>query len=74
MQVHGYIVRETEKAVAFVREGGDASKPAWVPLSKIVARVERDDMDRKFRDGKATRVGIPHTLDVDDAFAAKIGL
>ena len=70
----GYIVRETEAAVAFVANASD-SKPLWLPRKKIAAMQEMDLASVKVitaQDGE--RVGIPYELDVDSAFLAKIGV
>ena len=74
----GYVVRETEAAVAFVRES-DASvagvKPIWLPRKKIVSMHELDLTSRRIataQDGE--RVGVPHSLDVDVTFLDRIGV
>lgn len=70
----GYIVRETEAAVAFVAKASD-SKPLWIPRKKIASMQELDTKSVRVvtaQDGE--RVGIPHALDVDAAFLAKIGV
>lgn len=76
--LNGYIVRETEAAVAFVA-AADASKagvkPLWIPRKKIVATVELDLTSRTIVTGQdGERVGTPVNLDVDTVFLAKIGL
>jgi hypothetical protein len=77
LNLTGYIVRETEAAVAFVRDA-DAAKsgirPLWIPRAKLGAIVEADAMGRRIvtaQDGE--RVGIPATVEIDAAFAAKVG-
>lgn len=73
----GYIVRETEAAVAFVRAPLTAQmKPLWVPRRKITAMEELDltsasiDMaGESFR-----RMGTPVNITVDPAFLEKIGV
>ena len=78
MQVTGYITRVTDAANQFVF-AKDAKivgvKPFWVPVRKITSAVELDTASVTIvtaQDG--TRVGIPFTLDIDDAFAAKVGI
>ncbi len=73
----GYIVRETEAAVAFVKAPLTAQmKPLWVPRKKIAAMQELDlasaSIDvagESFR-----RMGTPVNLDIDAAFLAKVGV
>lgn len=70
----GYIVRETEAAVAFVANASD-SKPLWLPRKKIHAMRELDLTSVKVvtaQDGE--RVGIPYEIDADSAFLVKVGL
>ncbi len=78
MQVQGYVTRVTEAANQFVF-AKDANvvgvKPLWVPVKKILSAKESDDSSVKIvtaQDGE--RVGIPFTLDIDDAFLAKVGV
>ena len=78
MQVTGYITRVTDAANQFVF-AKDAKtvgvKPLWVPVRKIVSAIELDLASVKIvtaQDGE--RVGIPFTLDIEDAFAAKVGI
>lgn len=72
----GYVVRVTDAAMAFVAEsdaGKAGVKPLWVPRKKILAAKESDAMGRKIvtaQDGE--RVGTPISLDIDDAFLARI--
>ena len=77
LNLTGYIVRETEAAVAFVREA-DAAKaavrPLWIPRAKLGRIREADCMGRRIataQDGE--RVGIPATVEINAAFAAKVG-
>lgn len=77
MQITGYIVRETEAAVAFVarRDVKEGVKPLWVPKSKILVRHEQDRAGIKIvtaQDGE--RIGVPTVLIIDDAFAVKVGI
>ena len=72
----GFKVAETEKAIAFVAES-DATKtgikPLWVPRAKIESLTESDERSREIQTAQnGLRVGIPVTLNVDDAFLAKI--
>jgi len=78
MQVQGYITRTTEAANQFVFAkdiGVVGVKPLWVPVRKILSAVEGDTKSVTIvtaQDGE--RVGIPFTLDIDDAFCAKVGI
>lgn len=77
MQITGYIVRETEAAVAFVarRDVRAGVKPLWVPKSKIIARREQDRTSVTIataQDGE--RVGIPTVLNIDETWAVKVGI
>ena len=70
----GYIVRETEAAVAFVANASD-TKPLWLPRKKIAAMRELDLTSVKVntaQDGE--RVGIPYEIDADSAFLVRVGL
>lgn len=75
-QMVGYVVRVTDAAMAFVAESDAAKagvKPLWIPRKKILAAKESDALGRTIvtaQDGE--RVGTPITLDIDDAFLAKI--
>jgi|TARA_Y100000389_G_C17408072_1_gene489215 hypothetical protein len=78
-KMFGYIVRETEKAVAFVQEGkfaGVEVKALWVPRSKINSMVERDSYSPSIQlaGEKIRRFGIPTDLEIDPAFLEKIGV
>jgi len=73
----GYIVRETEAAVAFVarRDIRVGVKPLWVPKAKIQLRHEQDRASvviHTAQDGE--RVGIPTVLIIDEAWAVKVGI
>lgn len=77
MQTTGYIVRETEAAVAFVarRDVKAGVKPLWVPKAKILVRHEQDRASvviATSQDGE--RVGVPTVLVIDDAWAVKVGI
>lgn len=75
-QMVGYTVRATDAAIAFVSEadaGKAGVKPLWIPRKKILAAKESDARGRTIataQDGE--RVGTPCTLDVCDAFIAKV--
>ncbi len=70
----GYIVRETEAAVAFVANASD-TKPLWLPRKKIVAMHELDLPSVKVKTAQdGERVGIPYEIDADSAFLAKVGV
>jgi hypothetical protein len=78
LNLTGYIVRETEAAVAFVRDadaGKAAVRPLWIPRAKLGAVIEADALGRRIataQDGE--RIGIPATVEIDAAFAAKVGV
>ncbi len=77
MQTTGYIVRETEAAVAFVarRDVKAGVKPLWVPKAKILVRHEQDRASviiATAQDGE--RVGSPTVLVIDNDFAVKVGI
>ena len=73
----GYIVRETEKAVAFVRAPLTAQmKPLWVPRSKILATEELDLLSTTIdiAGESLRRVGTPVNLEIDPSFLEKVGV
>lgn len=73
----GYIVRETEAAVAFVRAPLTAQmKPLWVPRRKIVDMQEHDlpSLSVDIAGESLRRMGTPVTLEIDAAFLAKVGV
>ncbi len=77
MQTTGYIVRETEAAVAFVarRDVNAGVKPVWDPKAEILERHEQDRASviiATAQDGE--RVGIPTVLVIDNDFAVKVGI
>ena len=77
MQTTGYIVRETEAAVAFVarKNVADGVKPLWVPKSKILGKLEQDRASVTIvtaQDGE--RVGVPVVLTIDNDWAVKVGI
>ena len=73
-----YIVAETEKALAIVRES-DASienvKPLWLPRKKIVSLVETDGLSRRIKTAQnGERLGTPCQVEIDPEFAEKVGV
>jgi hypothetical protein len=72
----GFIARETEAAVAFVQQGQKTDvAPLWLPRRKIVALHELDALSARVQlkgEGVA-RQAIPVTIEIDAAFAAKVG-
>mgnify|MGYP000327262366 CR=1 FL=1 len=78
MQRNGYIVRETEKAVAFVLQGEHTGevKPMWIPAKKIQGRQELDSYSPSIQvAGEGVRrLGLPVNLEVDTAFLERIGV
>lgn len=73
----GFIVSESDAAVAFVREAdarNDGVKPLWLPRKKIESMVETDGMSRTVKTAQlGERVGFPVTIEADSAFLAKVG-
>jgi hypothetical protein len=78
MQFTGYIVRETEAAVAFVlsQDAGSIAKPLWIPRSKIDECEELDELSKAIQlEGETlSRCGIPVIIDVQNSFLRKIGI
>jgi hypothetical protein len=73
----GYIVRETEAAVAFVRAPITAQmKPFWVPRKKITEMTELDlpSLSIDIAGESLRRMGTPVNLDIDAAFLEKVGV
>lgn len=73
----GYIVRETEAAVAFVRAPLTAQmKPLWVPRKKILDMQEHDlaSASIDMAGESLRRNGTPVTLSIDAEFLAKVGV
>lgn len=73
----GYIARETEKAVALVTlplVGEHA--PLWIPRSKIAALTELDAISAsvQLKGEKIRRLATPVEIEIDAAFAAKVGV
>lgn len=78
-KMFGFMVRETEKAVAIVRCGdhaGAAVRALWVPRSKINSMVERDSYSPSIQlEGeRVRRLGIPFDFDIDQSFLVKVGV
>jgi hypothetical protein len=72
----GYIVRETEAAVAFVQPPLTAGMSAlWVPKKKIDKTEEHDlfSVSIEMKGEPIRRMGRPVTLSIDTAFLEKIG-
>ena len=72
----GFIVRETDLAVAFVKES-DAKveniRPIELPRKKISSMAERDAMSKNIQcDRYGQRVGTPYTVTVDSDFLDRI--
>jgi hypothetical protein len=73
----GYIARETEAAVAFVRAPLTAEmKPLWVPRKKIIAMQELDlpSASIDMAGESLRRMGTPVNLEIDAAFLEKVGV
>lgn len=73
----GYIVRETEAAVAFVRTPLTAQmKPLWVPRKKILDSAEHDlpSASIDMAGESIRRMGTPVTLDICPEFLKKVGV
>jgi hypothetical protein len=76
-QMFGYIVRETEAAVAFVRAPLTAQmKPLWVPRRKVQQMTELDlpSLSIDMAGESLRRMGTPVNLEIDSAFLEKIGV
>jgi hypothetical protein len=74
--LNGYIARQTEAAVAFVQLPLTLGmKPLWIPRSKIISQQETDAYSPSIQlAGEAIRrLGVPVDLEIDAAFAAKVG-
>jgi hypothetical protein len=74
----GFVVRETEAAIAFVRAADAAIegiKPLWLPRKKVASLIEADAVSRKIQTAQdGTRQGVPVSVEIDAAFAAKVGV
>jgi hypothetical protein len=78
MQMTGYVVRETDAAVAFVRESDAAIegvRPLWLPRRKIEAMAELDNLSVQIKTAQdGTRIGTPWLVSVNPEFAEKLKL
>jgi hypothetical protein len=70
----GYIVRETEAAVAFVA-AAKTSKPLWIPRKKISSLTERDEVSVSvaLAGERIKRLAIPVEVEVDAAWLERVG-
>ena len=78
MKVQGFVVRETEAAVAFVRVQDSSVqqvRPLWVPRKKIAQMLELDMTSKTIQTAQdGERIGIPCLLDIDAEFAERVKL
>lgn len=82
MIVKAYTTRETEASIQIVTQTvldnakeGVAIRPLWLPLSKMLSFKELDEASKQIltvQDG--LRLGIPAMVEIDDSFAAKVGV
>jgi len=75
--VVGFIVRETEKAVAVVSLPLSLNmSPLWVPLSKIESLDENDGYSPsvQLKGENVRRMGVPVTMTVNQEWADKVGI
>jgi hypothetical protein len=76
VQVEGFVVRETEAAVAFVLAQDAAVqqvRPLWLPRKKIAELVELDLPGRQIRTAQdGERIGIPVVVSIDAEFADRV--
>ncbi len=75
MQMTGYVVGESDKALALVldRDLKPGVKPLWVPKSKILAKRELDSWSLEIPTDRGLRAGHPVEIEIDPAFLAKVG-
>ena len=77
LNLTGYVVRETAAAIAFVSADNApvaGVRPLWIPRAKLGAVVEADAAGRQITTAQdGDRIGVPVTLEIDAAFAAKVG-
>lgn len=75
--ITGYVARETEKAIALVMLplAGEHA-PLWVPRSKVVALNELDQVSAsvQLKGENIRRLATPVEIEIDAAFAAKVGV
>jgi hypothetical protein len=78
MQMRGYVVRETDAAVAFVREsdaGIEGVRPLWLARKKIEAMREIDELSLRIKTAQdGERQGTPWEVHVNAEFAQKLNL
>ena len=76
MLTTGYVIGESDKAIALVRtcDVRPGVKPLWVPRSKILSSRELDTKSSRIETDKGTRIGTPVEVDIDESFLAKVGL
>jgi hypothetical protein len=78
MQMRGYVVRETDAAVAFVRAcdaGIEGVRPLWLPRKKIEAMREIDELGLRIKTAQdGERQGTPWEVRVNADFAQKLNL
>jgi hypothetical protein len=74
--MQGYIVAQSDAAMAFVASadaGKESIKPFWIPRKKIESAQELDAKGRLIKTAQnGEKIGIPFTLNVCDAFLAKV--
>jgi hypothetical protein len=76
LALSGFIVRETEAAVAFVSLPLQADmKPLWLPRKKIASMVEADGYSPsvQLKGEGIRRLGTPVDLEICEEFAKKVG-
>lgn len=73
--LNGFIARETDAAVAFLATA-ETVKPLWIPRRKIASLVESDDLSASVQiAGEGVqRLAFPVTVELDAAFAARVGV
>lgn len=73
----GFIARETNAALAFVQlPVAGEQRPLWIPRKKITALRERDALSANVQlAGEGVRrQATPVEVEIDEAFAAKVGV
>jgi hypothetical protein len=75
--LHGFIARETDKAVAFIAASADRinAKPLWLPRKKIAVMAELDLASQAIQlEGESiARQATPVEIQADAEFLDKIG-
>ena len=73
----GFIVSETDAAVAFVSvtdKNTVGVKPLWLPRKKIESMTEQDSVSVTVKTAQlGERVGFPVVIEADSAFLTKVG-